>query len=68
MLLTALALTATSLGVAEAVPEFASEQDLVANADQALYKAKETGRNRVCLWRRPRRRSARLRKVETKEK
>ncbi len=38
-----------SLGAATFAPEMASMEDLVREADQALYQAKAAGRNQVCL-------------------
>ncbi|MFX5718319.1 diguanylate cyclase [Acinetobacter baumannii] len=38
-----------SIGIAEAGPEHATWEDLVAEADRALYRAKAAGRDRVVL-------------------
>lgn len=38
-----------SIGIAEAGPEHAGWEDLVAEADRALYRAKAAGRDRVVL-------------------
>ena len=38
----------TSVGVATINPEDKRYEDLISNADHALYEAKETGRNKVC--------------------
>jgi len=43
----------TSFGVAALAPGTTRIEDLVNEADSALYASKETGRNRVTLWRRP---------------
>lgn len=39
--------TTVSIGAAQLLPEESPEQ-LIARADQALYQAKQTGRNRIC--------------------
>ena len=39
-----------SIGVASFPQDASTAQDLVFYADKALYAAKETGRNRVCLF------------------
>ena len=36
-----------SVGVAELTPEVATYDDLIKRADARLYKAKQTGRNKV---------------------
>lgn len=38
-----------SLGAAALLPEMTRVEDLVRDADRALYQAKEAGRNKVCL-------------------
>ncbi len=46
--------TTVSLGVASHLPRHTeSEKILIAKADEALYQAKERGRNRVCVQRGP---------------
>ena len=39
-----------SIGVATREPAFAEADDMVQNADKALYAAKKAGRDRVCLF------------------
>ncbi len=41
--------TTISLGIAEWRPGVADVQSIVDQADQALYRAKEAGRNRICV-------------------
>ena len=45
-----LAQVTVSLGVATASPDMQNISELMARADQALYRAKRAGRNRTCLW------------------
>jgi diguanylate cyclase (GGDEF)-like protein len=42
-----------SIGIAGASPTTPGIQPLLSNADQALYEAKRSGRNRVVLWQPP---------------
>lgn len=39
-----------SLGISYFRPEVGAGDQLLREADQALYQAKRTGRNRYCLW------------------
>ncbi|MBM4315585.1 MAG: diguanylate cyclase [Deltaproteobacteria bacterium] len=39
-----------SAGVAQMLPDVPSLDVLIDRADQAMYRAKDSGRNRVALW------------------
>ncbi len=39
-----------SIGVAQLTPQYSDAYKWLNHADQALYQAKEQGRNRVCTW------------------
>lgn len=39
-----------SIGVANYEKTSQNENEIVKNADEKLYKAKKTGRNKICLW------------------
>ncbi|MGB3623723.1 MAG: diguanylate cyclase [Ketobacter sp.] len=41
----------TSIGLAQLTPDLKTPEELISNADEALYQAKEQGRNRVVLYR-----------------
>ena len=38
-----------SVGIAEKGPDTTSVADVIASADEAMYRAKSEGRNRVCV-------------------
>lgn len=40
-----------SIGIAEYNSEVRSKQELIERADRAMYQAKNSGRNMVCIWR-----------------
>ena len=42
--------TTLSLGVASLSPEITKAQELLDHSDFALYRAKKTGRNKVCVY------------------
>ena len=44
--------TTVSIGVASYLPTFRDSGELVAAADSALYRAKESGRNQVAVYER----------------
>jgi diguanylate cyclase (GGDEF)-like protein len=54
-----------SIGVAEPALEDSSVQEVIVAADKALYQAKEKGRNRVELYRKPKSRRERARSQGT---
>ena len=39
-----------SIGVTVLTPDISNEEQLASRADEALYRAKSEGRNKVCLW------------------
>jgi diguanylate cyclase (GGDEF)-like protein len=39
-----------SIGAAVLTPEVRNEEQLAVRADEGLIRAKQQGRNRVCLW------------------